>query len=98
MTAIITSPEELRAIVSEAVREALADRLLSTSEVAEILGVSVNAVGQMVRRDGLPSVRLPGAKQHRFRREDLREWLELQVSADATHKERRREQLRRLDG
>lgn len=96
MTAILTTPEELRAIVSEAVREALEEHLLSTGEVAEMLGVTVNAVGQMVRRDDLPAVQLPGVKQYKFRREDVRQWLKEQVASNTKHRKRRLEQLERV--
>jgi excisionase family DNA binding protein len=47
--------------------------ILTASEVASLLRVSVPTVRQYVAEDGLPATRLPGG--YRFRREDVERWL-----------------------
>ena len=48
--------------------------LLTTREVAELLGVSSESVLRWVRRGDLPAIRLPGGAI-RFRPDDIEAWL-----------------------
>lgn len=79
---IVTTPEELRAIVRAEVRAALEAQarekngaMLDMSEVCDFLGVTPPTVRAYIRRSGLPCVRI-GKSTVRFRREDVESWLE----------------------
>jgi excisionase family DNA binding protein len=49
------------------------DRLLTASEVAELVGVSTRWIEDAARRDSIPHVRL--GRFVRFRRESVLEWI-----------------------
>lgn len=74
---ILMSPEELRALVAEAVRDALGRRedlrLLTPEEAATVLGVSTRTVLKWARSEGLPHREL-GPKVVRFVESEITEW------------------------
>jgi excisionase family DNA binding protein len=72
---------ELRAMIGEAVREALTTRdaeesaeWLDAQGAAEVLGVHRRTVAKLAHREGLPAHRI--GKLYRFRRTDVMRWLE----------------------
>ena len=76
---ILTSPAELREIVTAAVSDALADlapphaeALVDRAELARRLGVSTRALDRL-RRDGLPELRVGDLP--RWRWADVLAWL-----------------------
>ena len=84
MTVIVTTPEELRAIVREAIDEALAVRRpapsdtppewIDTSVAAALLGVSTRQVAKMAKAGDLPHGNV--GRLLRFRRSDVLALLE----------------------
>lgn len=80
MTVIVTTAEELRALVREAVADALRlvqpapAEYLDLQQTAELLGVSTVTVRTYIRRESLPVHRL-GTKTLRFARAELERWL-----------------------
>jgi excisionase family DNA binding protein len=55
-------------------------RLLTTREVASLLGISTETVLRWTRRGDLPAIRLPGGAI-RFREDELDEWLMARATA-----------------
>jgi excisionase family DNA binding protein len=83
---VVVSPDELRALVREAVAEALAPRqntgseLVTKGELARSLSCSTASIDRMVR-EGLPGVVV--GKTRRFDREAVRVWLETRTPRTA---------------
>lgn len=78
---IVTTPEELRAIVRAEVRAALAEQRepepaewLDTAGAAELLGVHPRTIARMANRGELPCTRV--GRLLRFERDELLAWLE----------------------
>lgn len=97
---VVVAREELAAIVREAVRAELASAPAAASEyldattLAELLGVARSTVPQLVKREGLPTVRL--GRAYRFRRTEVIAWLEARTSRSGTHTTRHVSSLARL--
>ena len=75
---IVVSPEDLRALVAEAVREAMGQRedslrLLSPDEAGAVLGVTGRTVLKWAKNEGLPHREL-GPKVVRFVESEILEW------------------------
>lgn len=75
---VLVSVDQLRDIVSEAVRAALPDRSepaawLSTEEVGAMLGVHPDTVGRMARLGEIPCSKL--GRVYRFERGALARWM-----------------------
>jgi excisionase family DNA binding protein len=85
---VVLTPEQLRAIVSDAVTDALAKAgagvtpadVLSCEQAAELIGVNPRTVPRLVRDKGLPTLRRIG-KLWRFSRRDVLAWLTQRKSA-----------------
>jgi excisionase family DNA binding protein len=60
--------------------------LLTTAEVAQILRLSVKTVGEMIRNNELPAMRVGGV--WRVRRESLEEWMRKQEQGHMTQSNR----------
>lgn len=83
---IVVHPEELRALVRDAVREALADRpaassaaeWLDTESAAALLGVNARTITKRATAGQIPGAKI--GKLWRFRRSDLERLL---VGSDA---------------
>lgn len=78
---IVTTPEQLREIVREEVKAAIAEagrgnesEVLDTEGAARLLGVNPQTVPRLVKMKGLPSLRRIGT-HYRFRRADLLAWM-----------------------
>lgn len=97
---VLVDRGELAAIVREAVRAELAAAPAAASEyldattLAEMLGVARSTVPQLVKREGLPAVRL--GRAYRFRRAEVVAWLEARASRSGTHVTRHVSSLARL--
>ncbi len=50
-------------------------RLMKPQEVAELLGIGVSSVYRLAERGTLPTVKIPGTKVVRFRRERVEEFV-----------------------
>jgi len=78
---IVLTPDQLRELVRDAVREALEDRqrdedaLLDEEAAAELLACKPSHLRDLRRRHGLPHVKL-GPRLVRYRRAELLEWAE----------------------
>ncbi len=73
---IVTTAEELRAIVAEAVRSVAApspDEWMNADDVARMLGVKRSTIPALVSRESLPCYR-PG-KAYTFRRSEVEAWI-----------------------
>ncbi len=77
---VVVTPEQLLALVSEAVRTSIQERspseapeVLTREQVANLLQVNPHHVPVLVRKHGLPSHRI--GSQWRFRRTEVLEWL-----------------------
>jgi excisionase family DNA binding protein len=53
----------------------MTERLLTTHEVAELLGFTTETILRKVRRGELPAIKLPGGRI-RYRPDELEAWLE----------------------
>jgi excisionase family DNA binding protein len=78
MKLVVTTEEQLRTIVDEAVSAAVArlapsDRPLDLEEVADLLGICTKSVLTHVRTKGLPARKV--GKVYRFFRQDVLDWL-----------------------
>ncbi len=77
---IVTTPEQLRALIREEVAAALRSvqpaqaEYLDLAGVAELLDVTTTTVRAYVRREGLPVHRI-GARTLRFSRAEVEAWL-----------------------
>lgn len=75
---VIVTPEELRALVREAVRQEVArpeeSEIMTCEQVATLLQVDPESVRKYTKRNGLPFMRL-GGHELRFRRSAVLEWL-----------------------
>jgi len=49
--------------------------ILDTSQVAEMLGMSVSHLRHLVRSGQIPAHRMPGGRAIKFYRDELAEWL-----------------------
>ena len=80
----IMTPQTVREICERVISEqSKVDRLLSSQEVAELLGLTVQTVWAM-RRDGrLPYVET-GEGRYMFRRSDIEEWIERRTKRERT--------------
>jgi excisionase family DNA binding protein len=86
---VVTSADELRALVSSAVADAMAGRveapagrrdgLLTRAELADALRCSTSTVDRLVQR-GMPAVRLLG--ERRYRLDACLAWLESERADD----------------
>ncbi len=77
---VVLSPDDLRAIVREEIRAALVTRQkqeeqgewLTPDGVARVLGYKRRSIAGLVRRRGLPCVRV--GRLLRFRRDEVEQW------------------------
>jgi excisionase family DNA binding protein len=83
MNLIVCTPDELRALVREAVRAELAAMptgtaadVLTRDECAKLLSLHPKVVTRYVRTRGLPAVRV--GREYRFHRVDVLKWLDSQ--------------------
>lgn len=73
------TPEQLRTMIADAVRDALGDAMrpastwIDETEAANLLGYSVGYLPAAVRRYAIPHAR--AGRHYRFRRAELEEWL-----------------------
>lgn len=79
---VVIDKEELRGLIADAVRDALAGReegelseWLDSHGAAQLLGVHPRSVAAMVRRQGLPCRRI-GDRLIRYNRRELEAWIE----------------------
>ena len=49
--------------------------IMETSQVADMLGMSVSHLRQLVRTGRIPAHRMPGGRAIKFYRDELAEWL-----------------------
>lgn len=85
---VLTTPEELRELVAEAVRGELAKAVpraeqgdvMTCEQVAELLGIHVVSVRNLVRLKGLPELGRIGTHR-RFSRAAVLAWLDQRRSA-----------------
>lgn len=96
---VVVDAEQLTAIVREAVRAELAaapaaSEYLDAAALAGLLGIARSTVPQLVKREGLPTVRL--GRAYRFRRAEVIAWLEARASRSGTHTTRHVSSLARL--
>lgn len=101
---IVTTAEELRALIREEVEAAVqarqghaASEILDIAEVADLLGVTAPTVRAYVRTDGLPCIRM-GKSTVRFRRADVERWLLDRSETSGSHASRGRAKLARIRG
>lgn len=99
-TVIVIDRAELKALVREAVREELAgqnaDRAeyLNAGELAELLGVARSSIPQLVKREGLPTIRL--GRAYRFHRAEVIVWLKARAARSGNHVTKHISSLARL--
>lgn len=97
---IVIDRDELVAIIREAVRQeltgtpAIESKYLDAEELAKLLGVARSSIPQLVKREGLPTIRL--GRLYRFRRNEVIEWLEARASRSGTHVTKHVSSLARL--
>ena len=80
MQVVTVSTEELRALISEAVAEALAadptrEDWMGTVECADYLSTTEASVRDLVYRLGLPAHKAPGTNRLLFRRSEIDAWI-----------------------
>jgi len=81
MTVIVTTAEELRALIREELARAVpanADEWMSADDVAKMLDVKRSTIPALVTREGLPCYR-PG-KGYTFRRSEVEAWIRARPS------------------
>lgn len=96
---VVVDLAELVAVVREAVRSELTATpehapYLDAAQLAELLGVARSTIPQLVKREGLPVIRL--GRAYRFRRSEVVTWLEARASRSGTHVTRHLSSLARL--
>jgi excisionase family DNA binding protein len=97
---VVIDRDELVAIVREAVREELTQapmvesQYLDADRLATLLGVARSSIPQLVKREGLPTIRL--GRLYRFRRSEVIAWLEERASRSGTHATKHVSSLARL--
>lgn len=90
MRVITVTPEDLKALIQCAVREAIGsvacadDRLLTSEDVAKILGVSPRSIPKLVSRDALP-VTLCVGRSYRFQRATIDAWITSRAELSRRH-------------
>ena len=100
---VVVSPAELEEMIRRAVTDATrgsaqpSTGLLTSGQVAELLGVSPRSIAAMVRRDGLPAAMRLG-RGYRFRRDAVHAWVEQRANAERKHSSLHVGRLRRLRG
>lgn len=79
---VVMTGEQLRAFVTEAVNAAVANvkapddhDIMNREQVAELIGVHFKTIPVMIKRDGLPTLRMVGS-QWRFSRRAVLAWME----------------------
>jgi excisionase family DNA binding protein len=89
--------EALREMLAELIRaQAPAEELLDQAEAAALLRVCSKTLSSMVRREGLPCVKV--GQQNRYRRADLLAWLEERAARPRAQGARHGETLRLASG
>lgn len=97
---VLVDLDELVALVREAVRVELTattavDReYLDARELAALLGVARSTVPQLVKREGLPTIRL--GRAYRFQRAAVIAWLEGRATRSGAHATKHVSSLARL--
>jgi excisionase family DNA binding protein len=100
---VLLDADELRAIVRDAVADALraakpqASEYLDLQETADLLGVTKTTVRTYVRREALPVHRL-GARTLRFARVELERWMVERASRPGGRADATRGKVVRLHG
>lgn len=99
---IVTTPEQLRAIVREEVAAAMRDARtetawLSPEQTACLLGLSnARSLSMLRRRDGLPAH--PVGKSYRYDRTEVESWIRQRGERPRAHAERHAARLRAIRG
>lgn len=94
---VVTTEENLRALIGDAVRQALGTgeasaTYLTLDQAAELLSASTRSVRTWVRSAGLPAIRLGG--EYRFKRSEIVRWLEERAITPGAHVTRQVSRLR----
>lgn len=97
---VLLTQEQLKALVSDAVRDALAntnaERSLHLDEIAQELDVSTRTIRNWVNQLGMPCLRA-GASELRFDRADVRKWMQERASAHGAHVTRHLARAKKLE-
>lgn len=97
---VLVDLDDLTALVREAVRAELSavpadqSEYLDARKLAELLGVARTTVPQLVKREGLPTIRL--GRAYRFRRAEVVAWLEARTVRSGAHATKHLSSLARL--
>ncbi|WP_394847477.1 helix-turn-helix domain-containing protein [Pendulispora brunnea] len=101
VTVLPMSADALRSLVREAVREELKtnasdDDVLDLEDVARLLKISTKTVVKYINKRGLPATRF--GQNWRFRRDNVRSWLQEQAVKFGAPSERYGDKLRAVKG
>lgn len=87
---VVMTAEQLRALVCDAVRDAMGNgaqntnaQYLTLDQTAELLQVDARTVRTWVKSNGLPALRV--GREYRFRRDTVLEWLESRAIVEGAH-------------
>lgn len=103
---IVTTPEQLRALVTDAVKAAIANangtpttapEYLTIQDVSEWLDATPRTVRQWIETGGLPAMRI-GAREWRLSRASVISWLESRSSKPGSHGAKHAERTKRAKG
>jgi excisionase family DNA binding protein len=97
---VLMSPEEVRDLVRNAVREELTSHrdperdVLTAEQVADMLAVHIKTVAKLVTRDALPAHRL--GREYRFNRNEVLAWLAERAVRPGAHASKHAANLQRV--